>query len=179
MSDSDSQKPPCPYCGAPLPTARTRQCFSCGWDWHDAGNPQATGDPNWNRFGLDPDRTYVVQLCQELSGRRYARYRDVDSGEPDTNAVFETESATGRQFVKWGDYTYANHLRLSSGERFAFDVHGIWLTDSETKRMQDRANPWWLGDQSFWVNGIAPLFPPAEPNLQNHRVQAGRRLGPG
>jgi hypothetical protein len=25
---------PCPFCGKPLPTAKARQCFRCGADWH-------------------------------------------------------------------------------------------------------------------------------------------------
>lgn len=32
-------RPPCPYCGKPLFTEKSRQCLQCGWDWHDAGKP--------------------------------------------------------------------------------------------------------------------------------------------
>src|SRR5689334_803087 len=32
-------KPPCPYCGKPLFTEKSRQCLQCGWDWHDAKRP--------------------------------------------------------------------------------------------------------------------------------------------
>src|SRR4051794_36736445 len=28
----------CPYCSAPLPTSKAKQCFHCGMDWHDAHN---------------------------------------------------------------------------------------------------------------------------------------------
>lgn len=153
--------PTCPYCDSRLASAKAQQCFSCGWDWHDPGNPKQRGDPSWNRFGLDATKTYVVELCQESSGRRYARYRVVENGDPDPHVVLETESATGQQFIDWGFYTYAEHLLLTTGEHFTFDAHGIWLTYTEVKRMRDRDNPWWDGDQSFWVNGIAPLFPPA------------------
>lgn len=31
--------PPCPYCGKPLFTEKSRQCLRCGWDWHDAAHP--------------------------------------------------------------------------------------------------------------------------------------------
>lgn len=160
MTDTSVDKPACPYCDAPLATSKARQCFSCGWDWHDLDNPQQLGDPNWNRFGLNAKRTYVVELCQESSGHRYTRYRDVDEGECDPNAVLATEPETGQQFIDWGYYEYAKHLRLTNGERFAFDAHGIWLTYAEIEGMRDPENRRLKGDQSFWFNGIAPLFPP-------------------
>jgi hypothetical protein len=31
--------PPCPYCGKPLFSEKTRQCIQCGWDWHDPDKP--------------------------------------------------------------------------------------------------------------------------------------------
>ncbi len=31
--------PPCPHCGRPLFTERSRQCLQCGWDWHDPAKP--------------------------------------------------------------------------------------------------------------------------------------------
>ena len=121
-------------------------------------NPKQLGNPDWNRFGLDKTRTYVVELCQEPSGRRYTKYRDVETGSPDTHAVLETESATGARFVVWGFYTYANHLRLSDGSRFDFDAHGVWLTHSEMEFLASNSTgPWESGP---WVNGIPPAFAP-------------------
>ena len=32
-------RPPCHYCGRPLRSLLARQCFECGWDWHDASHP--------------------------------------------------------------------------------------------------------------------------------------------
>jgi hypothetical protein len=32
------EQAPCPHCGALLRTARARQCFECGMDWHDQDN---------------------------------------------------------------------------------------------------------------------------------------------
>jgi hypothetical protein len=31
--------PVCPYCGKGLRTKNAKQCFDCGMDWHDPGNP--------------------------------------------------------------------------------------------------------------------------------------------
>ena len=33
-----SSATPCPYCGAALRTAKAKQCFACGMDWHDPTN---------------------------------------------------------------------------------------------------------------------------------------------
>lgn len=30
---------PCPYCGRPLFSQRSKQCLQCGWDWHDSARP--------------------------------------------------------------------------------------------------------------------------------------------
>jgi hypothetical protein len=36
---AQKERPPCPYCGTPLFTPKSRQCLHCGWDWHDAAHP--------------------------------------------------------------------------------------------------------------------------------------------
>jgi hypothetical protein len=152
----DQNRPPCPYCGALLPTARSKQCLKCHYDWHDPDNVVRHGDERWNRFGLDWDRQYVVELCQMPSGKRYTAYREVGC-DGDAHAVLETAPASGKQFVDWGFYTYAEHLSLSDGTRFGFDAHGIWLTAAELEYLWF-AHP---GSQPPWVNGIEPKFPPA------------------
>lgn len=152
---SDPAKPPCPYCGAPLPTVRSKQCLKCHYDWHDPDNVVRHADERWNRFGLDWGKTYVVELCQKPDGTRYTRYREVD-GDRDPFAVLETTPATGKQFVDWGFYTYAEHLLLSNGMRFEFEAHGIWLTAAEVEYL---CNDHWTG-RAPWVNDIQPNFPP-------------------
>jgi hypothetical protein len=37
-SESRSPEAPCPYCGAELRTAKAKQCFDCGMDWHEPAN---------------------------------------------------------------------------------------------------------------------------------------------
>lgn len=152
---------PCPYCKAPLRTALAKQCFACGMDWHNPASPKQLkpADPNWNPFGILKDLVYVVELCQKPNGQRYVKYRAVDGGTPDPHRVFESEPAPGWQFIEWGYYEYSKHLRLTTGERFGFEAHGIWLTEAEMKYMSHR----WRGlatGQAPWVNGIPPNFPP-------------------
>ena len=54
----------CPYCAAPLATAKAQQCFACGWDWHDAQNPVRRGDPDDDDPGAAvPSAPRVPPLC--------------------------------------------------------------------------------------------------------------------
>ena len=152
---------PCPYCQAPLATNRVKQCFKCGHDWHDPDNIVQRGDPDWNRFGLKKDAIYVVELCQKPTGERYTKYREVTAGEHDPCCVLETESAPGSQFIEWGFYEYAKHLRLQDGRDFVFEAHGIWMTQEEaeylTRRLRGTAG---AVEQPPWINGIPPRLPP-------------------
>ena len=147
----------CPYCKASLVSDLAKQCFHCGMDWHDPTTVVRRGSPNWNRFGLNADAMYVVELCQQPTGGRYTKYREISHGEHDPNCVLETEAATGAQFINWGFYEYAKHLKLSDGSNFGFEAHGIWMTEAEMKcilgrRREETPPP--------WVNGIPPMLPP-------------------
>jgi hypothetical protein len=157
MNALNTNPPPCPYCGAPLASPRAKQCLKCHFDWHDPANVGQLADPNWNRFGLDLNKEYVVELCQERNGRRFTKYREVLEGIRDEFAVLETTVARGSQFIRWGFYSYSDHLKLSDGQSFGFEAHGIWLTKAESDFIwhQDR-NP----GTTPWVNGIPPNFPP-------------------
>jgi hypothetical protein len=165
LGEFEAQTPkgkPCPYCGKPLLSDAAGQCFKCGMDWHDPNNVIQRGDPNWNRFGLDREKTYVVELCQKPSGQRYTRYREVEAGSHDPHCVLETEPARGAQFIEWGFYKYAKHLKLADGRWFGFEAHGIWMTQDEAAYELRRARTGVPDDDSPpWVNGIPPLFPPA------------------
>ena len=156
VSESDPRHPPCPYCHAPLATPQAKYCCKCRYDWHDPENVKKPIDPNWNRFGLDANLTYVVELLQHPSGIRTTKYRIADQ-EPSEAAVFETVPASGKLFIEWGYYEYAKHLLLSNGKRFHFEAHGIWLLDEEIaylERQRSSSLP------APWVNGISPKFAP-------------------
>ena len=154
-----TNQPLCPYCSAVLPSPRAKQCLKCHRDWHNPENvQQAEVSPDWNVFGLLPEKLYVVELCQTPNGHRFTKYREIPDGAKDLRAVFETVAAQGSAFIEWGYYSYATHLKLSNGEAFGFEAHGIWLTSSEIAflagyRSSNLATP-------PWVNGLPPNFPP-------------------
>ena len=150
---------PCPYCEAPLATDRARQCFACGTDWRDPQNVVCRKNPDWNRFGLKWDAMYVVELCHGPDGRRYTKYREVGVGEADPHTVFETPPFAGRQWVAWGFYEYAHHVATTTGERFTFDAHGVWLTETEAKAMHARGRGQ-SREPVPWSTVVPPVFPP-------------------
>lgn len=151
----------CPYCNSFLASDKAQQCLACGWDWHDPSNPVKRGNPNWNRFGVDETASYTVNLCQRSNGDRYYEYNPRESEVPNPECVRKTEPMSGIDLLAWLQSGRKQHLTLTTGEQFLFDAHGIWLLYSEVQRMRDRKNPWWMGDQSFWVNGLTPRFPEA------------------
>ena len=148
---------PCPYCGNEIVSNKARQCMDCGMDWHDPDNVVQRGNPKWNRLGLDPAKTYVVELLQEPTGKRTTHYREV--GAPrSAPAILETIPATGQQFVNWGRFAYCEHLPLTDGRSFGFDANGVWLTDTEIEFLSTER--WWERNVP-WENGITPLFEPS------------------
>lgn len=156
--DKVVQHPPCPHCNAPLPSPRARQCLRCHTDWHDSANVHQVDIGNWNRLGLDVEKDYVVELCQQPDGSRYTHYRQYPEGPADPFAVLETTPASAKQFLAWGLHKYAEHLKLSNGQGFGFEAHGIWLTDLEWQYMDAEES----GSSSAapWVHGIPPRLPP-------------------
>lgn len=105
--------------------------------------------------------TMSLLSANAMTGTDTTSSVSVDEATCNPDVVLTSETLTGLELFSWAQSGKRDHLQLTSGERFAFDAHGIWLTYSEIRKMRDRTTPWWEGDQSFWVNGIAPLFPPA------------------
>ena len=152
----EKERTPCPYCGISLPSAKARQCFSCGMDWHDPNDLVRRSDPERNRLGLKNRSLYVVELCQDAEGGRYTKYREINAEPSDPNMVFETESAHGSQLAEWG-YKYSRYLRLSNGERFGFEDGRTWMTETEIEFMRRKVRGLAVeGEALPWVNGIPP-----------------------
>ena len=151
---------PCPHCGAPLPSTRTKQCFVCGTDWHDPQNVVCRKNPEWNQFGLKWRAMYIVELCQDPAGQRYTRYRALDDGTPDPHEVFETDPHPGWQWVAWGHYGYAGRVATTHGEKFTFDAHGVWLTWDEVRGLHRFSRGELAWSQVPWRTTVPPKMPP-------------------
>ncbi|WP_425616209.1 reverse transcriptase family protein [Anatilimnocola sp. NA78] len=52
----------CPYCGQRLLSSQSRQCFSCGADWHDPNNVVLRGKPTPPPLSTPPPVTTSSQL---------------------------------------------------------------------------------------------------------------------
>jgi hypothetical protein len=98
---------------------------------------------------------YVADLVQLPNGSRYLQPRRPDD-EVTPHTVFTTCIATGRELrdCQTGNVC----VRLTSGEKFAMDAHGIWMTIPEVRALftdspTDNEHP-------PWVNGLPPRFPP-------------------
>lgn len=154
------QTTPCPHCGAPLATNRAKQCFVCGMDWHDPDHVVCRKDPQWNRLGLKWKSQYVVELCQDPSGQRYTKYREVDGGEPDPHRIYETPPHPAWQWIEWGYYAYAQFVATTTGDRFTFDAHGVWLTWVEVNQMHRNARGELGWKDIRWSTAQPPQFPP-------------------
>jgi len=107
----------------------------CGTDWHDPENVVCRKNPEWNRFGLKWKTLYLVELCQDRSGLRYTKYRELDIGGPDPHKVVVTSAHPGWQWVAWGHYGYAGSVTTTPDVKFTFDAHGIWMTWDEVNAM--------------------------------------------
>lgn len=164
IADAQRTKKPvkgtCRYCNAELPSHLSQQCLACGWDWHNPDNPVQRGKANWNRWGINEKLMYHVALCQRADGHRYYGYKTIDEIEVAPEIVRMTDMMSGADVLNWLRSGRKEHLKLTTGEQFLFDAHGIWLTYAEVEHMRCKSPRWWERDQSFWVNGIAPLFPP-------------------
>lgn len=80
--------PPCPYCGKPLFSTGTRQCLSCGWDWHDKDNPKKlTSDPvqgiALGEAAIQQGRVFPSEKAKEKMKRWFARKKQ--AGQKSTN----------------------------------------------------------------------------------------------
>jgi hypothetical protein len=74
--------------------------------------------------------------------------------------VFETPPHPGWQWVAWGFYEYAKHVPTTTGERFTFDAHGIWLTWDEVRGLHRSVRGEVSGADVLWATGVPPRFPP-------------------
>ncbi|MBL8798351.1 MAG: hypothetical protein JNM56_30935 [Planctomycetia bacterium] len=108
----------------------------------------------WHRIAIDPNKDYVLQLCQNAERVRYFRARAIDEA-PHADMVFETVPLPA-EIVRDYRLEELRGRHLSNGEMFAFGPHGEWFTEAESNVMRRRGG--W--NNIPWHNGIAPRLPP-------------------
>lgn len=108
----------------------------------------------WQRLRVNPDKTYVLQLCQNSKRVRYFTARELNEpSHPDM--VLETMPVPAELIAKY-DFEQLRSVRLANGEMFSFGPHGEWFTQAESTAM--RARRGW--DSIPWHNGVEPQLPP-------------------
>lgn len=108
---------------------------------------------HWVQLG--DDGTYVLDLVQLADGSRYLQPRlPIDPITPHT--VFSTCAATGRELRQC--ISSSGRVKLSNGDDFAVEAHGVWMTIPEVNFLLGRKPP--SDGKPPWVNGMAPVLPP-------------------
>lgn len=112
----------------------------------------------WKRVAVDPEKRYVLQLCQNAERSRYFLARETGES-PHPDMVLETIPVAAKLVAEYR-FDELQNLRLSNGESFSFGPHGEWFTESETiARMEMiRGLRGWASIP--WHNGIEPRLPP-------------------
>ena len=112
----------------------------------------------WKRVALVPEKSYVLQLCQDESRVRYFLAREIEE-PPHPDMVLETVPVSARLV---GEYRFEElrSVLLSNGETFSFGPHGEWFTEAETKARLEmiRGLRGWASIP--WHNGTEPRLPP-------------------
>jgi len=108
----------------------------------------------WKRSDVDEMKRYQIALCQEANGLRRFALVDVDQPSfPGTTALL-TEEVPINLLLRRDFTAIAEQVKLSNGEKFGVDAHGVWLTKNE-------CDAW---DRNWsdipWLNGIPPLLAP-------------------
>lgn len=111
---------------------------------------------------LEPNETYVVDLIQEESGKRYIRVRKPNESKHE-NTALESKVYSGQILND-----FASSRQISSDvttvddEPFGLDPHDMWMTLTEAKYWREHRSQDALEDENApWVNGLPPLFAPA------------------
>jgi hypothetical protein len=108
----------------------------------------------WKRVAVDPEKSYVLQLCQDGHRVRYFLAREIDE-PPHPDMVLETVPVSARLIAEYR-FEELRSVRLSNGETLAFGPHGEWFTEIETKALQERR----VWASVPWHNGVEPRLPP-------------------
>ena len=110
----------------------------------------------WLRSDVHEACEYRVSLCQAGTGKRSFKLLALGQEEPDESVfvtgIVPTELLLRRDFIG-----ISEAVKLSNGQPFGVDAHGVWFTKEELDALNARAS--WRSVP--WVNGLPPILPPA------------------
>ncbi len=109
----------------------------------------------WLRAEVDESKEYRVALCQQANGKRH--YKLLAIGEPaPSESVFVTEIVPTDLLLRRDFIGISEAVKLSNGQPFGVESHGIWLTKEECGALE-ADNDW---SNIPWINGLPPHLPP-------------------
>ena len=110
----------------------------------------------WKRAEVVDGQRYQLALCQNTSGERsYALHR-VDDTQLPTDAVFMTDEVPNDLLLRRDFEGIASTVRLTNGNRFWVEAHGVWLTHDENIALSAKVDH----ARVPWLNGLPAKFPP-------------------
>lgn len=112
----------------------------------------------WSISQIEDQVQYRLQLCQSAEGRRYYRLATADQAFDRTieDVVLVTDIVPHSLLRKRDLIEIAHQVRLSNGDAYCVEAHGMWLTLKERDQFFGRV-PF---SEIEWASGKEPVFPP-------------------
>ncbi len=110
----------------------------------------------WKLAEVDSESQYVVQLCHEITGRRYFRLRATTIAERGADVIFETDIVPNELLKTRNMARIAQSVKLSNGGTFEVDAHNIWLMPEELEAIEENDDV----DSIRWCTATPPIFAP-------------------
>lgn len=108
----------------------------------------------WKRSEIEEHRAYRVALCQAPNGLRTFRLV-ADGCEAPHDSPLCTE-VVPHELLQGGQlHAIARTVKLTSGESFWVDAHGVWFTRPEADALNEDDE-----GEIPWLNGLPPLLAP-------------------
>ena len=109
----------------------------------------------WLRAEVDEDKEYRVVLCRKANGERCFKLLAIGESPP-SESVFVTEAVPIPLLLRRDFLGISEAVKLTNGQPFGVDAHGIWLTKEE-------CDAWGTARGSSgipWLDGLPPHLPP-------------------
>jgi hypothetical protein len=113
----------------------------------------------WRYADVDEKKSYRLGLCQSSDGVRGYKLVEINDGEtfkPRDDIYLFTEPVQTDMLKLRNLKAISNKIRLSDGQAFFVDSHGVWITESEKEQMKSGKKH----SDIDWITGVPPKFPP-------------------